>query len=376
MSSFNFVSFQDWYSIIHQSFFKKINFDLYYVADMSDKPPFYQISSYPSKNKHSILFFDQEPVHTELISTVVNNISDWYFTPGQRFFVTSERSNTVNRYTQGMNATSIYYFFHAIAANEWYHQYRWNRPEYVDHQHLYITYNHLITTYRAHRIDLVSRLYNKNLISQGLVSFKCPNQDDLARAINDCQWYTGESLGIFNQEKHNLKTLTIDTDSVNGTLSANVDFDSSRKAFVQIVTETDFYKDKLHLTEKVFKPIVAGQPFLLLAGQGNLSYLREYGFQTFGNYWDESYDRIADPGHRVGAVVKITEDLANLTHTQQQNMRRDMQPIIEHNFNHLFFDVRPIVVAELTNNIAQALKSQDIRYNPADLRELYRLLVN
>lgn len=376
MSSFNFVSFQDWYAIIHQSFFKKINFDLYYVADMSDKSPFYQISSYPSNNKHSILFFDQEPVHTELISTVVDTASDWYFTPGQRFFVTSEKSNTVNRYTQGMNATSIYYFFHAIAANEWYHQYRWNTPKYVDHQQLYITYNHLITTYRAHRIDLVSRLYNKNLISQGLVSFKCPAEEELAKAIDDCQWYTGESLDIFNQEKHKLKTLTIDTDSVNGTLSANVDLAGSRKAFVQIVTETDFYKDKLHLTEKVFKPIVAGQPFLLLAGQGNLAYLREYGFKTFGDYWDESYDTIADPGERVGAVVKIIEDLSNLTHTQQQNMRKDMQPIIEHNFNHLFFDVRQHVVAELTNNIAQALKSQDIAYNPADLRELHRLLVN
>lgn len=376
MSSFNFVSFQDWYSIIHQSFFKKIDFDLYYVSDMSDKLPFYQISSYPSNNKHSILFFDQEPVHLELLSTVVDNVSNWYFTPGHRFFVTSEKSNTVNRYIQGMNATSIYYFFHAIAANEWYHQYRWNPPTYTDHQHLYITYNHLVSTYRAHRIDLVSRLYNKNLMDQGLVSFRCPDKDDLVRTIEDCQWYTNESLDIFNQEKHKLKTLIVDTDNVNGTLSANVDLTSSRKAFVQIVTETDFYKDKLHLTEKVFKPIVSGQPFLLLAGQGNLAYLREYGFKTFGDYWDEGYDNIADPGERVGAVVKIVEDLSNLTHTQQQNMRRDMQHIIEFNFNHLFFDLRPYVVAELTNNIAQALKSQDIAYDPADLRELYRQLVN
>ena len=172
MSSFNFVSFQDWYAVVNQYFFKKLGFDLYYVSDLYDKVPFYQISAHKNENKHSILFFDQEPIHTELLSTVVENVSDWYFTPGQRFLVTSEKSSTVDRYTQGMNATSIYYFFHAIAANEWYHPYRWNRPEYIDHQHLYITYNHLITAYRAHRIDLVSRLYNKNLISQGLVSFK------------------------------------------------------------------------------------------------------------------------------------------------------------------------------------------------------------
>lgn len=376
MSSFNFVSFQDWYGIIYNQFFKKLNFDLYYVSDMYDRPPFYQVSSYTSDSKHSILFFDQEPIHPELLKLVVTNVDNWYFTSGQRFFVTSERSDTVNRYTQGMNATSIYYFFHAIAANEWYHSYRWNRPTYTDHQHLYVTYNNLINPYRAHRIDLVSRLYNKNLISQGLVGFNCPTEEALVKTVSDCSWYGEASLAIFNQEKQNLQTLIVDTDNVTGFLSASVDLDNSKQAFVQIVTETDFYKDKLHLTEKVFKPIVAGQPFLLLAGQENLAYLREYGFKTFGDYWDEGYDTIADPSERVGAVVKIIEDLSNLTHTQQQNMRKDMQPIIEHNFNHLFFDVRPVVVAELTNNIAQALKSQDIAYDPADLRELYRLLVN
>jgi hypothetical protein len=78
----------------------------------------------------------------------------------------------------------------------------------------------------------------------------------------------------------------------------------------------------------------------------------------------------------VGAVVNQLERLANLSHTQQQLMRQDMQHIVEHNFNHLFFDLRQYVVAELTNNIAQALKLQDIAYNPADLRELYRQLVN
>jgi hypothetical protein len=343
---------------------------------MYDRPPFYQVSSYTSDRKHSILFFDQEPIHPELLKLVVTNVDNWYFTPGQRFFVTSERSDTVNRYTQGMNATSIYYFFHAIAANEWYHSYRWNRPTYTDHQHLYVTYNNLINPYRAHRIDLVSRLYNKNLISQGLVGFNCPTEQALVKTVSDCSWYGEASLVIFNQEKQNLQTLIVDTDDVTGFLSASVDLDNSKQAFVQIVTETDFYKDKLHLTEKVFKPIVAGQPFLLLAGKGNLAYLREYGFKTFGDYWDEGYDTIADPSHRVGAVVKIIEDLSNLTHTQQQNIRKDMQPIIEHNFNHLFFDVRQQVVAELTNNIAQALKSQDIAYDPADLRELYRLLVN
>jgi hypothetical protein len=302
--------------------------------------------------------------------------ADWYFVPGQRFFVTSEKSDTVDRYTHGMNATSIYYFFHAIAANEWYHQYRWDTPTYHDHQHTYISYNNLVSPYRAHRIDLLSRLHDKNLLTCGLVSFKSAGQVALVDVVDNNIWYTKESRDIFDRNKHLLTNRTIDTDCVEGYLSATIDLKNCQDSMVQVVTETDFYKDKLHLTEKVFKPMVAGQPFLLLAGVGNLEYLRGYGFKTFGDYWDEGYDNLTDPGQRIGAVVKIVEDLANLTHAQQQNMRRDMQHIVEHNFNHLFFDLRPYVVAELTNNISQALKSQDIAYNPADLRELYRRLVN
>ena len=378
MISFTFISFKHWYKIVHQHFFRDLDFDLHYVSDMHDKIPYYEISSEGTtvtNPKHSILFFDQEPIHPELINHA-KSAGDWYFTPGLKFLVTSERSTTVDRYTQGMNAKSIYYFFHAIAANEWYHQYRWNRPEYTDHTHLYISYNNLVNPYRAHRIDLLCRLYSKNLIDQGLVSFNSPGTDTLIDIVNENPWYTPSSRKLFNLFKNKLTSRTIDTPDIQGYLSATIDLHNSRNSMVQVVTETDFYKDKLHLTEKVFKPIVAGQPFLLLAGRGNLAYLREYGFKTFGDYWDEGYDDIADPGERVGAVVKILQDLGNLTHTQQQNMRRDMHHIVEHNFDQLFFELRPMVVAELTNSIANALKANDIKYNAKDLRKLYRLLVN
>ena len=41
-----------------------------------------------------------------------------------------------------------------------------------------------------------------------------------------------------------------------------------------IVTETIFYDNKLHFTEKVFKPIVARRPFFLVGAPGNLAYLK------------------------------------------------------------------------------------------------------
>jgi hypothetical protein len=61
-------------------------------------------------------------------------------------------------------------------------------------------------------------------------------------------------------------------------------------SFLHIVNET--VVDKQHLTEKIFKPIVLKQPFVLMGGQGTLQYLRDYGFKTFKKWFDEDYDDI------------------------------------------------------------------------------------
>lgn len=295
--------------------------------------------------------------------------------PGKKFFVTSEKSNELTEFLNVLNYKSIYYFFHAVAANEWYRNYRYYPPKF-DNQltHTFISYNNLATKYRGHRVDLLARLYDKNLIKQGLVSFNSPNLQTLEQAT---ELLSDASLDIFNRQKHNLTTpLTIDQTNVHGSLSASIDLENSRNSFVQIVTETVFYQDKIHLTEKVFKPIVAGQPFLLLAAPNNLKYLKSYGFKTFGDYWDESYDSILDPTERMSAVVKIVEDLSNMSLQQLTNIRNDMREILAYNYNHFYNDLRAIAVSEFVNNLETALKQESIEYSTQDLRELYNILAH
>jgi hypothetical protein len=64
---------------------------------------------------------------------------------------------------------------------------------------------------------------------------------------------------------------------------------------MEIVPETLFDDSRLHLTEKALRPIACGKPFMLVATAGSLKYLRSYGFETFGNLIDESYDLETDP---------------------------------------------------------------------------------
>jgi hypothetical protein len=86
--------------------------------------------------------------------------------------------------------------------------------------------------------------------------------------------------------------------------SANVaDYTYSLSSLWNIVTETVFYDNKLHLTEKIFKPIVLKRPFVLVGAPGNLQYLKEYGFQTFDKWINEDYDNEIDPDIRIKKIV-------------------------------------------------------------------------
>ena len=64
-------------------------------------------------------------------------------------------------------------------------------------------------------------------------------------------------------------------------------------AYFNIVLETHFDADGsggTFLTEKTFKPIKNGQPFVLVAPVGSLQCLRDLGYRTFDSVLDNTYD--------------------------------------------------------------------------------------
>lgn len=68
-----------------------------------------------------------------------------------------------------------------------------------------------------------------------------------------------------------------------------------------IVFETHFDADQsqgVFLTEKTFKAIKYAQPFVIVGPSGSLQELESMGYQTFSNYYDASYDKIADNTQR------------------------------------------------------------------------------
>jgi len=115
------------------------------------------------------------------------------------------------------------------------------------------------------------------------------------------------------------------------------------------VTETAYFGNKLHLTEKTFKPIAMGMPFVLTSTAGSLDYLRSYGFKTSGHLWDESYDQETDDYKRLDKITSLIKSLDRMPRSEKQALFEAAIPTIRHNWEHFYHgNFEQILWRELT----------------------------
>ena len=77
-------------------------------------------------------------------------------------------------------------------------------------------------------------------------------------------------------------------------------------------------------------------PFVLVAPANSLEYMRSYGFKTFDQWIDESYDTESDPNIRLEKIVSELEKLCKLTSIELTNMYEEMQEILLFNHDHFY----------------------------------------
>lgn len=143
------------------------------------------------------------------------------------------------------------------------------------------------------------------------------------------------------------------------TLSAHIDRQDAVNSAIHVVAETLFDTDKIYLTEKVFKPMVMSQPFLLFGPPGSLKLLQDYGFQTFSTVWDESYDLDQDHESRREKVLKVIDNLAVMSDSAFSDLYELLLPIIQHNRDHFYSDAfQERLWQELRGNMDLALLRQ------------------
>ena len=114
-----------------------------------------------------------------------------------------------------------------------------------------------------------------------------------------------------------------------------------RDTYFSVVTETNCLTERTYnrtsriLSEKTFKPMVNGHPFILVSVPHMLRLLRDNGYQTFDGIIDESYDLELDDSTR---LLMIADEIARLSALEDNELSlflTQARKICNHNREHL-----------------------------------------
>lgn len=179
----------------------------------------------------------------------------------------------------------------------------------VDEKYLLLSYNR---NPRPHRIHLVYQLINNGLFEKGKIS-----------------------LGKFEphdryEELSKMTPIEIDR-TLDINWAVNIELPDYSSTFISLVTETLIDTSILFMSEKIWKPIVAGHPFILLGNVNTLSYLKEQGYKTFDKWIDESYDLEPDHHKKIDLVIKELNKFKNKSIAELKEIRNEMYEVCLYN---------------------------------------------
>jgi hypothetical protein len=166
-----------------------------------------------------------------------------------------------------------------------------------------------------HKYQMIEELFNRGLLDETRLTW-VDNYTPLKMIDLDLAY----KLKINGLE---FKSIQLEGDVMYGSrLSYHDEFlftinpDWYYKSKVDIITETMLYEDAIHITEKTYKSIYLGLPFVISATKGHLKNLRDMGFQTFNSVINEDYDNMTGK-NKVKHVVDAAIELSKIYNTPE-----------------------------------------------------------
>jgi len=323
-----------WYPIAVSWF----DFDCDYVALVSDA------AKVRIKNKEiKILFYYHEGDNPMRIKIRLDELCWQNNLPAESFIFVSANSAADNI------DQCIYFQEHESF-------FRYVNRKQVDKNKLYPMHDFtmLSRTHKWWRASCAADLYRKQLLNNSIWSYHvdCVINDDPAdnpieldsepgwrQAVDDFVKngpYTCDDLSLQQQNDHHW-----------------VNVDLYKKSFFHIIMETHFDADQsdgTFITEKTWKCIKYGQPFVVVGPAGTLAALRNSGYQVFDSVLDNSYDEIKNNTDRWVAVRTLITDLHQ---SSIESLYRQCQEDVEHNMQ--LFSAREI---QSLNTLIEKLQCQ------------------
>jgi len=197
--------------------------------------------------------------------------------------------------------------------------------------------------YNDHRLMLYLKMFKEGLVEQSYYSMDKNQPEASSTFIENCKYLLSRFPDMelsSNDVTAADKILPLVLDNPNFSrypMEHSVDpvkhlYDNS---LVNIITETYFFNNIIHITEKTYKPIAFMQPFILVAAAGSLRHVQAMGFKTFNEFWDESYDLELDHKLRFEKIMSVIKFIASWTEAQRIEFTHKIKDIVEYNVNHL-----------------------------------------
>jgi hypothetical protein len=217
--------------------------------------------------------------------------------------------------------------------------------------------------FRPHRTQLALALDKYGLVDRSYYSMLMTDPEYNSITFKSTiDLYANPKLGIsVDDVQRFLNKLPLEIDGETDIQKMCGDFDRAAKSFyenslVSIITETNFNAAELTATEKTWKPAKEKHPFIIVGAPGALKAMREFGFKTFDEFWDESYDEIDDPRQRLCEIVEVCRTIGNWTPNQILEFKLKVKPIVEHNYKVLQTNSAIKVVTKMREEIAKRLR--------------------
>ena len=245
--------------------------------------------------------------------------------------VTIDTANILEEHTSyniSINQQSAFRFF--CVSNVDYSQYHTWNSKYV----FGALYNRAVW----HRIGLASFLHQSHLTKTQLNFRYDPHDEDQRRefALQRLFEIDPKSMKNFAQaiDYFPMKIEIKDSYTIGASTKQHTDqlVKFYQDFLIDIVAETFTDGQTFHPTETTVRPMLLTKPMIVMGTKDYLVYLRQMGFKTFYEFWDEDYDGY-DCKDRYLKILKLIDDLAKKSLTDLETMYQQMQYILDHNYN-------------------------------------------
>jgi hypothetical protein len=169
---------------------------------------------------------------------------------------------------------------------------------------------------RPHRRYLIHRLHHEGLLDNSLW---CNHEEHTT-------WYHSDFNVDYTNENIPVQQLPQGYDPkdpppwVDGVIVNQQFLDT----WFTLVPETVFESDASFRTEKFYKPVLAGHPFLVCANAGFYRDLHNLGFRSFSHLIDESFDVIINGKDRMDRLVSTVQWLCQQDLAEFWNSAREV----------------------------------------------------